>query len=1295
MASIPTPEMAQIGVEHVERSTVQEGEEQGGQTLRQPPHRTRAPSSRPRPVSMPPVSNTDAPTATGGQEQSSHRDEHRGQGHSSSRRGASRQTVRVIGNYSLGKTLGAGSMGKVKLAYHNQTGEKLAIKIVPRPSGSHNNTGNPTASFLARQAAKDASKEIRTVREAALSMILFHPYICGTREIIPQANYHYIVFQFVNGGQMLDYIISHGRLRERVARKFARQIGSALEYCHKNNVVHRDLKIENILISESGNIKIIDFGLSNLYNPALHLQTFCGSLYFAAPELLNAKAYTGPEVDIWSFGVVLYVLVCGKVPFDDQHMPALHAKIKRGIVDYPHWLSVECKHILSRMLVVNPSHRAPLSEVLRHAWMLRGYPGPPDPHLLHREPLRPSDIDQAVIKGMIGFEFGTPNEIEKKLREVLETDTYKRMVEIWERKQHGANGVELINGESPSSSLTAINGGNSTITSDSTHSTKKSTKRFSGLGLDFYRRKLFPQGNSPPNTPSGKLPLTAIYGPQTTAVSDSNRIGEYVDPCFGFHPLISIYFLVREKMDRERVYGPHFASSQLDLNPPQPATPARTEDPVALNVPSPTPPPSAFKSNSPTPPVSVVVAPPAAAQKPDYNMPLPRIPAPEPSHQAGPSYDSPVPKSPATPTHPQARTIATDLPVALPRKEEATPHGPPSSYAGMPAAPKPAEKHQHRRSTSLTSRAGILASWAGNKPSQAATGPRTAGPEHTTFDEKVEIEPRRSEQHTRDEGRTSPNATSPPSAANAGGSSIKRITTLLGSRLSEDSRKTLGRRGSLLRGAFSLPRHSVDVASRENEKEGQQAQQQQPTATVAPRPKSQDELSTPLQTTNSLPVSSSASQPASNLHRRAGTVVDSHTREGRHIRRGSLGGGFALSAFSGTLGRRPRTAASTASKGKAPAVDQDVKEDDETEEKPADSEGEGVLVNRDETHPEHVEDDGSATERETKPLYLKGLFSVATTTTRPVNVIKNDIRAVLDRMQIQYREIRGGFECIHAPSIDLNSIQVDSGRSTGNSLLAHSQDTSASSTIRRGVVRKASKLSFGTVRRKDKAKETDYAATITSKHSVPPSAMKEDDKDLPSRPSGGESHPPVTTPSKLVSPSGGSSSFFNVPPATANQAADGTDETVNGHTKGASIDKDTADSVRTQDTEGDTSVQDAELPPDLKITAVPADETHGSPTTPTALTPSRDKFLPPIPRDFGPASPVMPTAKAPQTNGQKQAAIDDLFESTKSSSMVVRFEIMIVKVPLLPLHGIQFRRIGGDGWQYQMLARRVLTELKL
>jgi serine/threonine protein kinase len=212
-------------------------------------------------------------------------------------------------------------------------GLQVACKIIPRGS-----TDDGHQSRADKERA-DQSKEIRTAREAAIVTLLNHPHICGLRDVV-RTNYHwYMLFEFVNGGQMLDYIISHGKLKEKQARKFSRQIASALDYCHRNSIVHRDLKIENILISKTGDIKIIDFGLSNLFAPRGHLKTFCGSLYFAAPELLQARAYTGPEVDVWSFGIVLYVLVCGKVPFDDQSMPALHAKIKKGVVDYPSWLS--------------------------------------------------------------------------------------------------------------------------------------------------------------------------------------------------------------------------------------------------------------------------------------------------------------------------------------------------------------------------------------------------------------------------------------------------------------------------------------------------------------------------------------------------------------------------------------------------------------------------------------------------------------------------------------------------------------------------------------------------------------------------------------------------------------------------------------------------------------------------------------------------------------------------------------------------------------------------------------------
>lgn len=396
------------------------------------------------------------------------------------------------------------------------------MKIVPR------HREDPTKDATGR--SKDESKEIRTVREASISLLLHHPYICGMRDFLVHQNHYYMVFEYIDGGQMLDYIIAHGRLRERAARKFARQIGSALDYCHHNNIVHRDLKIENILISNNGNIKIIDFGLSNLYSPHRHLSTFCGSLYFAAPELLNAKFYTGPEVDVWSFGIVLYVLVCGKVPFDDQSMPALHAKIKRGLAEYPAWLSNDCKSLLQRMLNTNPAERATLSEVLSHPWMTKGSGTRPDSHLIMREPLRADDLDMEVIKRMQGFTFGTATEIHDNLVTILSSPRYQECVQTWEAsREHRRPGM---NGSSVSSS--------NPVSYDA-ESPKK--KRFSGFQL---RNKIFKEEKKPDEvTPNTK---------------------EALDPSSGYDPLISIYFLAREKKERSKVYGDsHFADSNASV----------------------------------------------------------------------------------------------------------------------------------------------------------------------------------------------------------------------------------------------------------------------------------------------------------------------------------------------------------------------------------------------------------------------------------------------------------------------------------------------------------------------------------------------------------------------------------------------------------------------------------------------------------------------------------------------------------------------------------------------------------
>ncbi|KAJ6488494.1 kinase-like domain-containing protein, partial [Mycena vitilis] len=168
---------------------------------------------------------------------------------------------------------------------------------------------------------------------------------------------------------LLDYIIAHGRLRESVARNIVRQIASGLAFCHQNRIVHRDIKLENTLLFPSGDVKITGFSLSTVFDPAGHLFTFCGTSYFPAPEMVTGKPYVGPEIDIWNLGVVLYTVVCGKVPFDDIHVNGVHAKIKGGIVQYPSHLSANCKNLLSRMLTTDPAARVSLSELLSHAWM--------------------------------------------------------------------------------------------------------------------------------------------------------------------------------------------------------------------------------------------------------------------------------------------------------------------------------------------------------------------------------------------------------------------------------------------------------------------------------------------------------------------------------------------------------------------------------------------------------------------------------------------------------------------------------------------------------------------------------------------------------------------------------------------------------------------------------------------------------------------------------------------------------------------------------------------------------------
>ncbi|KAI9507059.1 hypothetical protein F5148DRAFT_1276345 [Russula earlei] len=1235
---------------------------------------------RPRPISLPPPPYSPSHSGTSSDRQRQH-----SQRTVDSAR--PRTTNRILGEYTLSKTLGAGSMGKVKLAHHNVTGEKLAVKILPRVTPVQPIPGSANAEAAAKQASKDASKEIRTIREAALSQLLYHPYICGMREMIVHQHHYYMVFEYINGGQMLDYIISHGRLRERVARKFARQIGSALEYCHKNNVVHRDLKIENILISQTGNIKIIDFGLSNLYDPVAHLSTFCGSLYFAAPELLNAKVYTGPEVDVWSFGVVLYVLVCGKVPFDDQSMPALHAKIKRGLVEYPVWLSTECKHILSRMLVTNPQLRSSLPDLLNHPWMTRGFNGPPDPHLLRRDALRADELDRQVIHGMAGFEFGSEDDIERRLVAILDSEAYKRAVQYWENKRERPR---IWNDSLSNSSLAiAWDGAGGQVGGSKTEatSTPKKSKRFSGF--DFYRRKLFSPSTSPPPSPFAS-PSPSQSQLSNASLSDVNNHKEPPDPTRGYHPLISIYYLAREKMERDRVYGVgHFASSQLSLNPPQPA-------------PEGAPPPTPSKQ-------AVQLAVPASAGTPqkatggaDYTIRPSRLPAPESLHFSKMSYDSPVTPSPTGTTfqqqqqHPRFRARDAGLPI--PKQVDLSPPSPIIIHDGpdpttdvVPAGPASATLPRappastHRRSHSVSHRQGVprglVSMFGGGGGGPAGVSehgqlrvnvhssvnghdrPRTAGPELTTFSEHMEDEQAAAATDAPDsppEVVLSP--ATPPSSA--GATFVRKFGNLLVGGSIRGAGDRAGKRTSILSG-FGSPRPSADLdhavpegekkvtASPPNEKtEPSTSAPTSPTAGTDTAPAAAEDGDVEMHVTATGGIAHSQTQP---LHRRAATILDPQGHAKRHERRSSTGGAL-LSSVGGTIGRhrRPSTSHGVAT-GRAVQLERpfaqtaEVPEEDVSGRRsgPARVNGAGtgfeLTDGEDEPNP-------NAADKDFKPVFLKGLFSVATTSTKPPAVLKTDIRRVLDRMQVQYRETKTGFDCIHLPSIDISSLQDPHGTSTPTPRKHRKQSSTGSGdsggTTRR-IVRKASKLSFG-MSRKDK--DRGEGSMNGSPHKE---RDKDKDKELPGRPSvggvGGNGGPMFG-----ATPSSGSSSFFNVSSNTPTVHAD--------------------DNV--------SATLNAEESPR---------RSHS---------PVRGKNLPPIPRDFG------ATATQPQEQQQQQPhqlpvspppageVIDrEVFESVGQSTLSVRFEVNIV--PWLPLHGIQFRRASGDGWQYQMLARRVLTELKL
>ncbi|XP_033237815.1 serine/threonine-protein kinase BRSK1 isoform X3 [Drosophila pseudoobscura] len=266
------------------------------------------------------------------------------------------ENCQFVGPYRLEKTLGKGQTGLVKLGVHCVIGKKVAIKIINREKLSE-------------------SVLMKVEREIAIMKLIDHPHVLGLSDVYENKKYLYLILEHVSGGELFDYLVKKGRLTPKEARKFFRQIISALDFCHSHSICHRDLKPENLLLDEKNNIKIADFGMASLQPAGSMLETSCGSPHYACPEVIRGEKYDGRKADVWSCGVILYALLVGALPFDDDNLRQLLEKVKRGVFHIPHFVPPDCQSLLRGMIEVNPDRRLTLAEINRHPWVTAGGKG--------------------------------------------------------------------------------------------------------------------------------------------------------------------------------------------------------------------------------------------------------------------------------------------------------------------------------------------------------------------------------------------------------------------------------------------------------------------------------------------------------------------------------------------------------------------------------------------------------------------------------------------------------------------------------------------------------------------------------------------------------------------------------------------------------------------------------------------------------------------------------------------------------------------------------------------------------
>jgi carbon catabolite-derepressing protein kinase len=330
-----------------------------------------------------------------------------------------------LGEYTVIQDIAEGTFGKVKMATHTITGQKVAMK------------------YISKAVIHMTKTKTRVQREVEYMRTLRHPHIIKLYEVISTPTDIIIVLEYA-GGELFNYIVANGRMPEPRARRFFQQLISGIEYSHKLKIVHRDLKPENVLLDDDLNVKIADFGLSNEIKDGDFLKTSCGSPNYAAPEVIRGGLYTGPEIDVWSCGVILYVMLCGRLPFEDDDVQTLFTKISQGSYHMPSYLGADARGLINHMLAIDPVKRITIPEITQHPFFrtdlpryLTPLPPPPGPVLgtLSSLVTQAKVLDFEIVDGLGRIEEDVIDELSTRMEGVDKED-------IWEclRRDDGVQG---------------------------------------------------------------------------------------------------------------------------------------------------------------------------------------------------------------------------------------------------------------------------------------------------------------------------------------------------------------------------------------------------------------------------------------------------------------------------------------------------------------------------------------------------------------------------------------------------------------------------------------------------------------------------------------------------------------------------------------------------------------------------------------------------------------------------------------------------------------------------------------